>query len=325
MKYKLLIFTIIFIIIVGFVSPVKRLVRLFNTSTEQVVRNSFFYIRTYEGYDSAKKFIGIIKQGKLLIKKETRKRFIDLYGSSVWNKYFSKDDFDDNERRAIGGSVDRKGDWYFYLRETSLENLSSINIEIYRADLSEQNYKNFKYAKTIIQSILAKGLNSTEPDNRNHEIRLKMAILGVSPTGRKLPIEFSLAALLQSRLDVAQSMLKKQIKSQSVTDEQNKIILKRLLAPVHIDAFLFDRVLPAGAVNEKLLDGNRLYVRQDDVPESVEKQALGIIANNKSKKISNSKMLELAANILVFGYKDGAKRWLRINNYSDIQIPALQS
>jgi len=86
---------------------------------------------------------------------------------------------------------------------------------------------------------------------------------------------------------------------------------------------LFDRVLPAGVVNERLLDGNRLYVKQEDVPESVEKQALAIIANNKSKKISNSKMLEIAANILVFGYKDGAKRWLRVNNFDYLSFPVL--
>jgi len=324
MNRKILIFiSIVFIGIIAW--PYKGIINLLDLSIEQIVKHSFIYIRTYEGYEVGKTYISIINKGKLLKDKNQRSDFIDLYGSSVWNKFFSKHDFDDNEWRAIKGDSGRKGDWYFYLMQTALENLPDINLDNYRQDLLEENYNNFKTAATVIRAILSEGLISTTSIQREEEIRLRMAVFGINKLGKKLPPEFSMAALLQLRMDATQRVLQQQNNGKPITGEQNKSILERLLIPVYIDTILLDRVFPAGSVNERLLDGNRMSVKKEDVPESVLKQALGIVKSNQSKNISNTKMLNLAANILVFGYKNGAKRWLRVNNFSDIKIPALQS
>jgi len=325
MKFKISVLVIISILLLGAtILPYKGYLKLFNLSTEQVVKH-FFYIRTYEGYARGKNFIDIIKQGKLIKDKKQRKEFIDLYGSDVWNKFFSINDFDDNEWRAIDGDSGRKGDWYFYLMQTTLENLADINLDNYRQNLLEENYKNFKTAVTVIRNIISEGLISSNSLQREEEIRLKMAVFGINKRGERLPIEFSMAALLQLRMDAAQHSLQQQNNGNLISDNQNKLIIQKLLIPVYVENFLFVRVFPAGAVNKKLLDGNKLYVKKEDVPESVINLALGIIKSNKSKNVSNSDMLELVANILVFGYQEGAKRWLRINNFTNTVIPTLRS
>jgi len=208
------------------------------------------------------------------------------------------------------------GKWVSAFETMKYTDLVEIDIDKYRNDLSKIDYKNYKNLITQLRVIIASGLSKKKPEQLKNEIVLKLASKGLSVSGQDIELEGSIGAQFWLRLNQKLRRLKYWNKEGSVTIYQIKKIVKKMLVPVYIETLLLDRVYPAGGVNEKLLDGNRLYVKKENVPESVINQALGIIKSNKSKNVSNSDMLELAANILVFGYKDGAKRWLRINNFN---------
>ena len=285
-----------------------------------VVESALFYIRTYEGQELARTFFNIINEGKILKKSKQIKEL--KYQSENW---LSSKNFDNTwlrryERKALGDDSRAISGWYMDLWQLRFENLATIDMNSYQFDLSEEHFNNYVNLTNAIRQILVSGLDNTDADKRNEEIRLKLAVMGLSLQGRKLPLHITLGAQFQLRMDEAQKNEINKNGGKKLSTIQNINILNKLLKPIYLYSHNVDHIFPAGAVNTILIGEDYIYMKKEDIPSSLYTDAKEVL-RRVDERLGKSIARQIASNMYVFGNRNGARQWLWKNKVDWVKLP----
>jgi len=123
-------------------------------------------------------------------------------------------------------------------------------------------------------------------------------------------------ALIKSRIEKMYNDAEKGRVGYSLTEKEKTRLLKRMFVPVYVENFPFNYVYLAGALGPATYS-ERVFIKYGDLDEGLKLIVVNTFELNKIS-IAKKKVEELAAKIIIHGYKQGTKEWFRVNGwYSD--------